>query len=114
MRLVLSALICFAAATAASAATPDADIKVKIVGSWADTESCKDGSLVFNMDGTFVSKAPDGSPPDDDLKGNYTIAGGKLMGKAEAIEMPTVAIDFDGEKLLMGDPPNQDILIRCK
>ena len=113
MRFALTALAFFAAVTAAAAATDD-EIKAKLVGQWADTESCKEGSLIFNADGTFISKAPEGSPPDEDLKGNFTITGGKLTGKTPDFEMPTVAISFDGDKLVMGEGQTADILVRCK
>src|SRR3954463_8740210 len=114
MRLVLLPLVLFATVTAAAAAATDAEIKTKIVGSWADTDSCKDGSLVFNADGTFASKGPEGTPPEDTLTGTYTITGGKLNGQAGAIQMPSVTINFDGEKMLMGDAPDADILVHCK
>ena len=113
MRSVLTALTLFAAVASAAAATDD-ELKAKIVGNWADTDMCKDGYLVFNADGTFVSKAPQGSPPDDDFKGTYTIVDGKLAGKTSAFEMPTVAVNFDGDKLVMGTGPTADILIHCK
>jgi hypothetical protein len=113
MRILVPALFLLSAVIPAAAATDD-EIKTKIVGSWADTDSCKDGALVFNADGTFASKGPDGSPPEDTLLGTYTIVGGKLNGQAGSIQMPTVALNFDGEKLLMGDAPNADILVHCK
>ena len=115
MRLVLSTLVLLATVAAAGAAnTSDADIKTKIVGNWADTDSCKDGYLVFNADGTFASKGPTGSPPEDDLNGNYTILNGKLTGQAGSVQMPTVSVDFNGEKLIMGDGADADILVHCK
>jgi hypothetical protein len=113
MRFLISAVALFAAATAAVAATDD-ELRAKIVGNWADTEACKDGYLMFNPDGTFVSKAPEGSAPDDDLKGNYVIKDGTLSGQTPEFEMPTLAISFDGEKLVMGAGPSADILVRCK
>jgi hypothetical protein len=113
MRALSTAAVLIATVTAAAAAT-DAELKTMIVGHWADTDSCSDGALVFNADGTFVSQAPDGSPPDDNLTGTYTIMDGKLAGKAGAIEMPTVPIKFDGMKLLMGSDPSADVLVPCK
>jgi len=113
MRILLPALFVLASVAGAVAATDD-EIKTKNVGSWADTDSCKDGSLVFNADGTFASKGPEGTPPEDTLTGTYTITGGKLNGQAGAIQMPSVTINFDGEKMLMGDAPDADILVHCK
>jgi hypothetical protein len=114
MRLILSTVVLLATAAAAGAAVSDADIKTKIVGNWADTDSCKDGYLVFNADGTFSSKGPTGTPPEDDLIGTYTIVNGKLAGQAGAVQMPTITIDFNGEKLVMGDGPDADTLVHCK
>jgi hypothetical protein len=114
MRPVLFTLVLLATATAAAAAASDTDIKTKIVGNWADTDSCKDGYLAFNADGTFASKGPTGSPPEDDLTGTYSIVNGKLAGQAGAVQMPTVSVDFDGEKLIMGDGPDADKLVHCK
>jgi len=114
MRSVLSTLVLLASVAVATAATSDADIKTKIVGNWADTDSCKDGYLVFNADGTFASKGPTGSPPEDDLSGMYTIVNGKLSGQAGPVQMPTVTVDFDGEKLVMGDGPDADKLVHCR
>jgi hypothetical protein len=113
MRLAVSVFAVLATATAALAAT-DAELKTMIVGNWADSESCKDGYLMFNADGSFVSKAPEGSPADDDFTGTYTILDGKLSGKTSAFEMPTVPISFDAGKLVMGAAPNQDTLMHCK
>jgi hypothetical protein len=117
MRSFLVALALFAGVTAAAAAAApatDDELKAKILGNWADTDSCKDGYLMFNADGTFVSKAPEGSPPDEDLTGNYVIKDGHLSGKTPEFEMPTVAISFDGEKLVMGTGPSADILVHCQ
>ena len=114
MRLVLVPLVFFATVTLAAAAATDAEIKTRIVGSWADTDSCTEGALVFNADGTFASKGPAGTPPEGDLMGTYTIVNGKLAGQAGAVQMPTISIDFDGEKLIMGDGADADILVHCK
>jgi hypothetical protein len=113
MRFVFSFLALVALAIPAAAAT-DNELKVKIVGNWADTEDCKEGYLMFNADGTFASVAPAGSSPDDDLKGTYTITDGKLTGTTPQFEMPTIAISFDGEKLVMGAGPTADVLQHCK
>jgi hypothetical protein len=113
MRLVLSALVLVAFAIPAAAAT-DAELKVMIVGNWADSGVCADGYLMFNADGTFSSVAPAGSPPEDDLKGTYTITDGKLAGMTPEFEMPTIPITFDGEKLIMGAGPTADTLMHCK
>jgi hypothetical protein len=116
MRFIVSGLAFLAVVMAAAlaAAAPDDELKMKIVGNWGDTDACSDGYLIFNADGTFVSKAPEGSPPDDDLKGNYTIVDGKLSGKTADFEMPTIAISFDGDKLVMGTGPDAQALVHCK
>jgi hypothetical protein len=114
MRLLLPTLMLLATVGSAAAASDD-DIKAKIVGSWAPSDSCAGGALVFNADGTFASKPPAGGG--DELDGTYSIVNGELAGVAGSIKMPTVAVTFDGEKLVLTDatdPTNPDTLIHCK
>ncbi len=113
MSAAFSCLVLLATATVALAAPPADDvIRQKIVGSWGDTPACAEGSLTFNQDGSFSSKAADGS---DRVSGTYTIDGGRLSGKNGDNSMPVVLVDFDGEALLLDDGSgNPDRLARCQ
>ena len=116
MRLLFATLALLAFVNSAYAAS-DAEIKAKLLGSWGTGEACKEGSLTFKADGTFVSKAGAGGGPDDDLLGTYAVVDGKLKGRAGEIEMPTLSIRFQNDTLMLlddEDPDYGDTLVRCK
>jgi hypothetical protein len=112
---VLPALALLATITSALAATDD-DLKTKIVGAWAPSADCSQGSLVFNANGTFASKPPTGAG--DELDGTYSIVNGVLAGVAGSVTMPAVTVSFDamGGLILTDstDPTNPDMLMHCK
>jgi hypothetical protein len=113
MRTVLPTLAILLASAPAAFAVTDAELKTKIVGTWGDNPTCAEGVLVFNADGTFVSRATGGADAADELKGTYEISGGKLNGKAEDHDMPEMTVSFDGETLVMASSGNVDRLNRC-
>ena len=112
MRAVVPALACLLAASSAAMATTDIELRQMIVGSWGESAACADGAIVFNADGTFLSRDKD-SNPDNQLNGTYEISDGKLNGKAEDHDMPEVTVGFDGEVLVMASEGNIDRLTRC-
>lgn len=111
MRAVFPALALLLATGAAAMAVTDAELRTKIVGSWGETAACTEGALVFNADGSFVSKDKD---PTNQVGGTYQIGGGKLNGKAEDHDMPEMTVGFDRETLVLSNiGGNADRLARC-
>lgn len=83
-------------------AVPPADdvIRQKIVGSWGQSATCAEGRLTFNADGSFLSK---GAGEPDGVTGTYVIDHGRLTGENGDNDMPTMLVNFDGDKLLLDD-----------
>lgn len=95
----------------ALAATDD-ELKQAIVGSWGDEETCAQGRLVFNADGTFTSGPAD--DPANVQKGTYTIVDGKLNGSADGTAMPEMALTIeDGAIYMTEDGGSKDRLYPC-
>jgi hypothetical protein len=112
MRIIPVALAFVLTGATAAFAVSDVELRTKIVGTWSDTAECAAGMLVFNADGTFVSRDT-GSSEADALRGTYQIEDGKLNGKAEDHDMPEVTVSFDGETLVMAAAGDTDRLTRC-
>ena len=112
MRVTLPALAFLLASVVAASATSDDDLRKMIVGTWGDSSDCAKGVLVFNSDGTFLSR-DNSTDANDELKGTYEISDGKLSGKAEDHDMPEMTVSFDGETLVMASSGNVDRLNRC-
>lgn len=99
---------------APDAVAPPSDdvIRQRIVGSWGQTADCKDGSLTFKTDGTFISK---GVNEPTGATGTYAIDKGRLSGENGDGEMPVMLINFDGEAMLLDDGSgNPQRLARCQ
>jgi hypothetical protein len=112
MRAGFSALALLIAATVAASAATDAEIGQKIVGSWGDDAACVKGMLVFNADGTFLSKDKEDNA---DFNGTYSIADGRLNGKVGDNAMPEMVVSFEEEMLVLaaGGSGRSDRLTRC-
>jgi hypothetical protein len=113
MRAVLPALVFVLVTGATALAVTDAELKTKIVGTWGSEATCAEGVMVFNADGTFLSRSTGGAGAADELQGSYEISGGKLNGKAEDHEMPELTVSFDAETLVMASGGHVDRLVRC-
>ena len=84
----------------------DSLLRDRLVGSWADAGDCKkNGALTFNADGTFSLTSPDTAGE----KGTFDVKDGKLAGKSERRDMPTIDVLFDDKTLVLGP----DRLDRC-
>ncbi len=96
----------------ALAATDD-ELKQALVGTWGDSEDCKDGILVFKADGTFSSGSA--TEPADVQTGTYTLIGGKLNGEAGGNAMPEVTVTADNGKLTFNGstPDEKQVLVPC-
>jgi hypothetical protein len=95
-----------AAPAAHASAITDSLLRDRLIGSWADAGDCKkNGALTFNADGTFSLTGPD--TPDE--KGTFDVKDGKLAGKSDRRDMPTIDILFDDKTLVLGP----DRLDRC-
>lgn len=109
-------LVLLGIATALSApalASTDDELKQALIGTWGDSEDCKDGILVFNSDGTFTSGSA--SEPADVQKGTYTLIGGKLNGEAGGTTMPEVTVTVESGKLTFNgsEPDQKQELVPC-
>jgi hypothetical protein len=110
--LLVLAIIATAVSTPALASTDD-ELKQALIGTWGDSEGCKDGILVFNSDGTFTSGSAD--DPADVQKGTYTLIGGKLNGEAGDTAMPEVTVTIESGKLTFNgsEPDQKQELVPC-
>lgn len=93
----VSACFLIALASPTLAATDD-EIKQALIGTWGESEGCKEGILVFNADGTFKSGVAD--DPDSGETGTYTLVGGKLNGKTDSHDMPEVTVAVEDGKIV--------------
>lgn len=98
---------------ALAAAATDEELRQQILGKWGENPACQSTVLVFSADGTFTSDNLD-DDPDNDIRGTFQIAGGKLTGKAGDEAMPEVTLRFDASTLYFeSDGDVTDTLIRC-
>ena len=119
---VVLAAACFLALPAAAPPASDAELRVAIVGTWAEAGGCGIDEAVFNADGTFLS-----GYVGYQVSGTYTIMNGELLGKHDKMQigdgpdgvMLPVLVRFDSGKLVLFDPSRGDNgegggLIKCK
>ena len=107
LRTTIAALALASSALTAVAAT-DEELREQIVGPWGPDETCAEGNLTFNADGTYAIVRPD----DDPETGTWTIAEGIIT----ATDQPTSSVTIDGDRLVLGDPkggPRGETFIRC-
>ncbi len=107
LRMTVAAFALAASAAMALAATDD-ELKQQIVGPWGPDETCAEGALTFNADGTYAIVRPD----DDPETGTWSISDGVIT----ASDQPVSTVTIEGNKLVMGDPkggPRKETFIRC-
>ena len=107
LKTSLAAIVLAASATIAFAATDD-ELNQQIVGPWGPDETCAEGALTFNADGTYTIVRADDEPE----SGTWSITDGVIT----ASDQPTSTVTIDGNTLVMGDPkggPPKETLIRC-